>query len=266
MQKTLTFEKYQGTGNDFILIDHRDASVIKHADRALIAQLCDRRFGIGADGLILLEKSTLADFRMVYFNSDGRQSTMCGNGGRCLVQFAYSKGIFDHSTTFEAMDGLHQGEVTIAGLVRLEMIDVQHIAQIDNVTFEVNTGSPHFVRFGNIPTDIKSAGAAIRYNERYQHEGINVNFVHPSPTCIEVATYERGVEDETYSCGTGVTAAALAFSAMQAQFGQIEQAIQTKGGTLTVRAQHHQDGSFTNIWLEGPAVKVFEGKIEVRLT
>lgn len=265
MHSSLYFEKYQGTGNDFIIIDHRKESRINHADNALIATLCDRKFGIGADGLILLEESTKADFRMVYFNSDGNQSTMCGNGGRCMIQFAFNKGIFSKETTFEAIDGLHKGKVLSPGIVSLEMIDVKNIHQLDEATFELNTGSPHYVTFGQIPENIKSSGASIRYSDSYKTEGINVNFVLPEGNCLQVATYERGVEDETLSCGTGVTAAALAYMYTSGMYGQNVQQIQTKGGRLTVKAKRNEDGTFTDIWLEGPAVKVFEGNIDLAL-
>lgn len=263
MFKYLSFEKYQGTGNDFILVDHRENRIIKHGDHELIAHLCNRRFGIGADGLILLEKSEVCDFKMVYFNADGRESTMCGNGGRCLIQFAYNKGLFQTATTFEAIDGVHRGKLLASGEVQLEMANVSEICQLDQVTFELNTGSPHYVEFGKIPDNVKNAGARIRYNEKYNHQGINVNFVQKKNNSLEVATYERGVEDETLSCGTGVTAAVLASAMKDNQFGTINNVVSTKGGTLSVTAFRNTDGTFSQVWLTGPAVKVFEGKIKL---
>lgn len=260
----IIFEKYQGTGNDFVMIDQRHKSIIHHDDQQTIAHLCDRRFGIGGDGLILLEKSDNYDFKMVYFNADGRQSTMCGNGGRCIVKFAHQLKIFDHKTVFEAIDGEHHAYINEDGSVSLQMIDVQDIISLNSHTFQLNTGSPHYVDFGEtLPDDIKSAGSHIRYSPKYKEEGINVNFVAIHDSDLEIATYERGVEDETYSCGTGVTAAALAYAVKEHLLGKQQFTLQTKGGNLNVSFMRHSDGSCTDVWLSGPALRVFNGDFKI---
>lgn len=251
----MEFYKYQGTGNDFVMIDNRNLAFPKN-DNDLIAKMCDRRFGIGADGLILLEKDESADFKMLYYNSDGSESTMCGNGGRCLVAFAHFLKIFEEKTVFNAIDGLHEAEIN-DGIVKLKMIDVQDVKQVLD-DFELNTGSPHFVKFVDEveKLDVFTEGKNIRYSETYKEKGINVNFVSPiSENEIFVRTYERGVEDETYSCGTGVTASALSYF----QNNNInELKIKTLGGNLKVYAQKATQG-YENIWLEGPAEQVFKG-------
>lgn len=252
----MKFYKYQGTGNDFVMIDNRDLSFNK--DKNLIAQLCDRRFGIGGDGLILLENDEDTDFRMVYFNSDGGESTMCGNGGRCLVAFAHFLKIFDKKCTFNAIDGLHEAEIN-DGIVKLKMINVSEI-QRDDDNFVLNTGSPHFVQYvSDIENfDVYFNGNKIRNSENYKKEGINVNFVEEiSDNELFVRTYERGVEDETYSCGTGVTASALSYLQSK-NIGEVK--IKTLGGNLKVYADKNENG-FSNIWLEGPAKQVFSGEI-----
>jgi len=259
----LNFQKYQGTGNDFVMIDQRGQKFIDHDDQKLIESLCDRRFGIGADGLILLEKSEEHDFKMVYFNADGRQSTMCGNGGRCIVHFAWSLGVCDKETIFEAIDGLHKGKIFDSNVVSIQMSDVLKVDVKTPKTYILNTGSPHFVKLmEDLPKDIKVSGAEIRYSDPYKQEGVNVNFVKINEGNIEVATYERGVEDETLSCGTGVTAAAIAtFLDQGAKNNNVN--IQTKGGQLSVSFE--QDGdTFRNIWLTGPAVKVFDGSVKLK--
>ena len=258
MQNNMEFYKYQGTGNDFVMIDNRDLQFPKEKD--LIQKLCDRRFGIGGDGLILLENDEIADFRMVYYNSDGNESTMCGNGGRCLVAFAHFLDIFEDHTTFTAIDGLHEAEIK-NGTVKLKMIDVPAIEK-DGENAVLNTGSPHFVQFVKDVEHYKvyEHGNGIRNSATYRNGGINVNFAEEiAENEIFVRTYERGVEDETFSCGTGVTASALVYLK-----GKNLQAVQVKvlGGKLKVYAE--QDGdSFKNIWLEGPAKQVFKGKINI---
>lgn len=251
----MKFYKYQGTGNDFVMIDNRDLSFPKN-DTHLVSTICDRRFGVGADGLILLEHHPELDFQMVYYNADGNESTMCGNGGRCLVAFAHFLGIFNQKCSFNAIDGLHEAEIK-DNIVRLKMIDVQTIKTIDK-DYELNTGSPHFVRYVEDVSgvDVYQKGKEIRYSPTYQSEGINVNFVSQiGDNQIFVRTYERGVEDETYSCGTGVTASCLTF--MQ-NFNLDEVAVKTLGGNLKVYAEKTENG-YQNIWLEGPAEQVFEG-------
>lgn len=251
----MKFYKYQGTGNDFVMIDNRNLTFPKH-DTELVKKICDRRFGVGGDGLILLENHPELDFQMVYYNSDGNESTMCGNGGRCLVAFAHFLGIFDEKCSFNAIDGLHKAEIK-DNIVKLKMIDVQQIKNI-NEDYELNTGSPHFVKYVNDVENLNvyKNGHEIRYSETYKKEGINVNFVSKlDDNQIFVRTYERGVEDETYSCGTGVTASCLTF--MQ-KFNLNEVGVKTLGGDLKVYAEHSEKG-FENIWLEGPAKQVFEG-------
>lgn len=252
------FTKYQGTGNDFIMIDNRAATFNKE-NTELIALLCDRRFGIGADGLILLENDKNADFRMVYFNSDGRESSMCGNGGRCLVAFAKSLGIVGTNTRFTAVDGEHEARIS-GDEVSLKMIDVPAVRIEPDFVF-INTGSPHHVAIVNglEGMDVKSEGAKIRYSNLYGTEGSNVNFAVPvSESHFAVRTYERGVEDETLSCGTGVTAVALAMHALGKTHRQ-EVQLHTPGGTLSVRFQTKGAG-YSDIWLTGPAQAVFYGE------
>jgi diaminopimelate epimerase len=256
----VAFKKYQGTGNDFILIDDR-AQQFRDNNHDVIARLCDRRFGIGADGLMLLRNRDGYDFEMVYFNSDGKTSSMCGNGGRCIARFAKDIGaVSKNEIHFLAIDGPHEaiiGDET----VKLKMNDVSGIAGIDG-DFYLNTGSPHYVKIElNVPElDVYSKARKIRYNERFAKEGTNVNFMEPRENGIYVRTYERGVEDETLSCGTGVTAAALiaALVGVSGQNGTC--AVATRGGNLHVHFQ--RDGErFHHIWLEGPAVHVFNGDI-----
>lgn len=252
------FYKYQGTGNDFILIDNRDLYFPKQ-NTELINKICNRRFGIGGDGLILLENHSEHDFQMVYFNSDGNESTMCGNGGRCLVAFAHFLGIFEKKAIFNAIDGLHEAEIQ-ENIIKLKMINVEEIKQIEN-NYELNTGSPHFVKYvENVEKlDVYQEGQKIRYSPTYKEKGINVNFVSKiSDNEIFVRTYERGVEDETYSCGTGVTASCLTW---MKNFNLNEVAVKTLGGNLKVYAEKEGD-KFKNIWLEGPTQQVFEGNFK----
>lgn len=255
----MDFYKYQGTGNDFILIDNRNLSFPKENTK-LVNHLCQRRFGIGADGLILLENDAHADFKMVYYNSDGSQSTMCGNGGRCIVAFAKFLGIIDQKTTFNAVDGLHQAKISEEN-IKLKMIDVDSIKTINN-DYELNTGSLHYVKYVEdiVNHDVFKHGNEIRNSDTYYMEGINVNFVSKlDDNNIFVRTFERGVEDETYSCGTGVTASALTF--MQNN-NLTRLKVKTLGGDLVVYAEKAGNG-FKNIWLEGPAEFVFKGFLDI---
>ena len=258
----MKFYKYQGTGNDFIMIDNRSEFFPKDAV-AIIEKLCDRRFGIGADGLILLENDSDADFRMVYYNSDGNQSSMCGNGGRCLLAFAKSIGMINDKTTFIATDGLHHATILENGAVSLQMKDVSDV-KIENEYVFLNTGSPHHVTMVNDlqNKDIKKDGAAIRYSDLYGKEGSNVNFVSQlGDANFRLRTYERGVEDETLSCGTGATATAIAMHAL-GNTNSNTIAIDVEGGKLIVSFDKTNAG-YEKVMLEGPATFVFEGEIEI---
>ncbi|PTX43777.1 diaminopimelate epimerase [Christiangramia gaetbulicola] len=257
----LTFYKYQGTGNDFVMIDNRDLIISKN-DTKLINHLCDRKFGIGADGLILLEnpEDEKDDFKMVYFNADGNESSMCGNGGRCLVAFARFLGIIEDTARFTAIDGVHEATVK-NGIVSLKMQDVSEVSNNEDFLF-LDTGSPHHVIFSeNIGLrDIKKDGAKVRYSERYANGGTNVNFVEPiSSDSFSVRTYERGVEDETLSCGTGVTAVAIA-AYESGKTTSEKVSLITPGGDLSVRFKKSENG-YSDIWLSGPAEQVFKGEI-----
>ncbi len=258
----IDFYKYQGTGNDFVMIDNRLATFPKN-NTQLIEHLCDRRFGIGADGLILLENDTETDFRMVYYNSDGNQSSMCGNGGRCLVAFAKKLNVIENNTTFIATDGLHHATISADGLVSLQMIDVDAIQTTQEFSF-LNTGSPHHVQLVEDLEhyNVKENGAAIRYSELYGKQGSNINFVKKiDATTFSVRTYERGVEDETLACGTGVTAVAIAMNAT-GKTNATSIHLNVEGGKLAVSFDK-KDGHYTNIFLIGPAEFVFKGTIEI---
>lgn len=246
------------------MIDNR-VKVFTGDEQHLFEQLCHRRFGIGADGLILLQEREGFDFEMKYYNADGRESTMCGNGGRCVVMFAKQLGLIDSRTNFIAIDGPHQAIILEDGNVSLQMGNVGSIGH-DNEAYVLNTGSPHYVQRvsdANV-VDVYSSGKAIRYSPNYAAEGINVNFVQVlSDRQLRVRTYERGVENETYACGTGVTASAIAASKMLGlPNGDYEYGIETLGGVLAVKYTIN-DGNVSNIWLTGPAVKVFDGTMEM---
>ncbi|MCL4107838.1 UNVERIFIED_CONTAM: hypothetical protein GTU68_027223, partial [Idotea baltica] len=258
------FWKYQGTGNDFIFLDGRnDVSAIKD-NTPVIAKLCDRKFGIGADGLIILEETEEDDFRMVYYNSDGSESTMCGNGGRCAIAFAKFVGLATDSTVFDAIDGKHTGEILTDGWVELGMINVLEISRVRTNVYEMNTGSPHYVQLlkKGESLDIVDFGKKIRYNDQYKAEGINVNVAKILEKGISVETYERGVENETLSCGTGVTACAIAYNEFMGNKGGNSVAVMTKGGKLKVSFTEN-NGQYFDIVLSGPATMVFEGVISV---
>ncbi len=259
---TITFYKYQGTGNDFVIIDNRDNKLSKN-DTKLIAHLCDRKFGIGADGCMFLENPTVKgdDFTMVYFNADGNESTMCGNGGRCLVAFAKEVGVVNSTANFTAIDGPH--DATINGnLVKLGMQNVNEI-KVGGKHWWLDTGSPHHVQpVENIKEfDVFTEGRSIRRGAPYFDEGTNVNFVeHIKENKFAVRTYERGVEDETLSCGTGVTAVAIAMHNAKITNSE-EVKLETPGGELTITFNENQ-GAYSNVYLEGAATLVFKGTIE----
>ena len=258
----IEFYKYQGTGNDFVMIDNRSGFFPKQ-NVQLVAQLCDRRFGIGADGLILLENDEATDFKMVYYNSDGNPSSMCGNGGRCLVAFAKHLNVIKGDCTFIATDGLHHASVANDGIVSLQMIDVTNIKKEDDFTF-MNTGSPHHVQLVEDLEhyNVKENGAALRYGSLYGAAGSNINFVKKiNEDTFSLRTYERGVEDETLACGTGATAVAIAMNAT----GQTNETVinlNVEGGKLAVSFDKN-DGNYTNVFLIGPAEFVFKGVVEI---
>ena len=258
----LTFFKYQVTGNDFIIIDNRKDE-IGQLTKHQIEWLCNRKFGIGADGLMLMNARQGYDFEMVYFNADGNESTMCGNGGRCMISCAYHLGIHAYTYRFMAKDGEHEGEINIDNNIRLKMKNVDTV-EFQNHHALLDTGSPHFVKFVTDleDVDVVESGRIIRESKQFANEGINVNFVETiSADTISVRTYERGVEDETLSCGTGVTAASLVAAHNNRGFNRVE--VITPGGKLSVEFEKTGDSSFENIWLCGPATFVFKGEIEM---
>lgn len=256
----IRFSKYQGTGNDFVIIDQMSEAVA--FDRDKIAFLCDRKFGIGADGVMLLRPDSDTDFKMVYYNSDGKESSMCGNGGRCLVHFAYHQGYIKPKTKFMAIDGVHDAEVMENNIVSLRMADVSSIERFESA-FILNTGSPHYVTFNIDPgnADIVKEGRSVRYSDRFQQEGINVNLAKVNGDEVYVRTYERGVEDETLSCGTGVTATAIA-AHYAGLLAATDIAIKTKGGDLRITFKLNNN-IYTEVNLIGPAVNVFNGEIKL---
>lgn len=258
----ISFFKYQGTGNDFVMVDNRSGR--SGLSRRQVAFLCDRRFGIGADGLILLEEDSESDFRMVYFNSDGGESTFCGNGGRCAVAFArlLNPGL-GRSIRFRALDGFHLAEAG-ENNISLAMNLVSPVMPVPGEAgvFDVHTGSPHRVFLYEEKADSDTVfrkGREVR--EAHSAGGINVNFMTIlGGNHIFLRTYERGVEAETLSCGTGVTAAALVAAGLGCS---APVTVETPGGSLEVRFRRDAEGSLHDIWLEGPAVQVFEGKIRL---
>lgn len=256
----LHFYKYQGTGNDFILLNNLNNTISLTTSQ--IKFLCDRRFGIGADGLMLIQQKQAYDFEMKYYNSDGRESSMCGNGGRCIVKFADFIGIKKRNYTFCAIDGKHEAKLFENGRVELKMKEINSIKKVLNGFF-LDTGSPHFIIQKNdiLNIDVVSNGRSIRNSPEFIKEGVNVNFVEFEKGHLFVRTYERGVEDETLSCGTGVTASAIVFSKNEP--GPQEIKIKALGGELMVKFNRKSEQHFTDIWLCGPAEFVFEGKIQL---
>ncbi|WP_430907844.1 diaminopimelate epimerase [Maribacter sp. 2-571] len=255
----LKFYKYQGTGNDFVMVDNRTLFFPKE-NTELVSFLCDRRFGIGADGLILLEPEVDGDFRMVYYNADGNQSSMCGNGGRCLVAFARDLGVIQKTALFIAVDGWHTAHIDTDNRVHLKMQDVPEIKEKEKSYF-LDTGSPHHVQLVNDlkALDVKAEGAKLRYG-LYGESGSNINFVAPKGTdAYAVRTYERGVEDETLSCGTGVTAVALAMHKKGLSKSK-KIVLHAEGGDLEVAFDTDEEG-YRDIYLIGPAKMVFKGEI-----
>jgi len=256
----IEFHKYQGTGNDFIMLDCRKTPDLMLSNNQ-IQQLCNRRFGIGADGLIQIFDHLSNDFEMRYFNADGSRS-FCGNGARCAVQFSYKLGLFKGKAKFLAIDGEHEAEL-VDNSIALKMSDVS-VWENNEDHFIIDTGSPHYIKFVDQLSeyDIVDFGKSIRYSEKYKAFGINVNLVETvAKNSLSMATYERGVEDETLSCGTGATAVALAFMLKNELKGKLEVQIKVKGGNLKVEASKAE--SFTNIYLIGPAKSVFHGRVSI---
>jgi diaminopimelate epimerase len=256
----IPFNKYQGSGNDFIIIDNRKGK-FNPSDTKLINKLCNRRFGIGADGLILISNDDHSDFEMKYFNSDGNIGSMCGNGGRCTAHFVFKSGIAGTKQRFLAFDGIHKAVIG-AKIVRLQMSDVKD-SKLVNGNYFINTGSPHYIKFvKNVSElDVQTEGKRLRWASDFAPDGTNVNFVQLTDNGIFVRTFERGVEAETLSCGTGVTASAIA-SVLAGHFDTKRINVQTPGGKLSVEFKVNKE-KITDIWLCGPATFVFEGKIEV---
>ena len=255
----LEFYKYQGTGNDFVVIDDR-MQQFDITDEDRIRNICNRRKGVGADGLILLRSHLDADFEMLYFNANGKEGSMCGNGGRCLVDFAHFLGIIEDDCTFIAIDGLHEAKWTEES-VSIKMIDVFEVEVRDKYVY-LDTGSPHYVQFvkdlENYP--VFEQGKSIRYNERFKQNGTNVNFVETQGTACAVRTYERGVENETFACGTGVTAVAIAAHANKKNLDN-PLSVSVLGGVLKVSFEE-VNGIYKNVWLTGHAKQVFKGSIK----
>lgn len=258
----LEFYKYQGTGNDFVIIDNAKNEI--ELSKEQVRFLCNRRFGVGGDGLMLMNSRSGYDFRMIYYNADGNLSSMCGNGGRCLVKFAADRGLRKSKYLFTAIDGEHEAHIEDNGWVHLKMKDVDGVENASFSDFVLDTGSPHYVKpVSNVwGLDVVKDGRDIRYSKRFADKGINVNFVELAfDESIAVRTYERGVEDETLSCGTGVTASALMFAHNENGFNHVN--VKTPGGNLAVEFDKTGESSFENIWLCGSATFVFKGEIEV---
>jgi diaminopimelate epimerase len=268
MNQKIIFYKYQATGNDFIIIDDRD-EIFPKENIGFIKQLCNRKFGIGADGLILLQKSSTYDFKMWYANSDGNQSSMCGNGGRSIAAFAKKIGVTNSNSIFEAIDGVHEASINDTQIVELKMCNVTEIIQVNNAVFEVNTGSPHLIWFVNEVANypVFETGKNIQSMPEYKSKGINVNFIqekNSNSNNLQIRTYERGVEDETLSCGTGATAASICYlNKINATDGQHLITLETQGGQLQIKCEKTNQNNYKNIWLCGAANFVFEGIIEL---
>jgi len=260
----IKFRKFQANGNDFVMIVQEVTEISLSEDQ--IRKVCNRHFGIGADGLMILRPSKAYDFEMLYYNSDGKKAAMCGNGGRSIAALAYGLGFAGKQMTFLASDGVHKAvieeELATGSLydVSLKMVDVENVKKYQNYYF-LNTGVPHYVEFVNglSDMDVVEKGRKIRFDERFGDEGTNVNFVEIYPDSIKVRTYERGVEDETLSCGTGVTASAIATFLETGKQGFL---IHARGGDFKVNFEQ-KDGGFVNIWLRGPAEYVFEGEMDI---
>jgi diaminopimelate epimerase len=257
----LEFFKYQGTGNDFIVMDNR-LGLYADLSQHQIASLCERRMGIGADGLMLLQQKDGYDFEMIYYNADGKEGSMCGNGGRCIVQFAFDLKLITDKCLFIATDGPHEAVITNPGMIELKMKDVRAIEKRNEISV-LNTGSPHYIQpVDDLDAmDVEKEGKLVRYSPEFKKDGINVNFIQIKNNLLHIRTYERGVEAETLSCGTGATAAALSIARKGTDPQYVE--ILTRGGLLNVKFTQTKEGNFENIWLCGPAIRVFQGTITI---
>lgn len=255
------FWKYHGAGNDFVILDNRDGAY-NGLSILQLRFLCHRHFGIGGDGVMMLQDHSGADFEMRYFNANGREGSMCGNGGRCIAAFAKRMGLIEDKTRFMAVDGIHEAKLLTDSWVELKMNDVSQIER--GYDFAVlDTGSPHYVKYtdGLDDLDVVKEGRSVRYNDRFKKKGINVNFIQYGADALHIRTYERGVEDETLACGTGITAAAIVAAGNQNTAYNIP--VKANGGQLEVRYDKKDDQHYENIWLCGPAVFSFEGKIRI---
>ncbi len=252
------FSKWQGTGNDFIILDGRTKQ-FGNLSEEIIKKLCDRHFGIGADGLMILMNHPDLDFKMMYFNADGIEAEMCGNGARCMIGFAYQLGIIAEKTSFMAYDGIHAGRVLGEDKYQIKMIDVKEFKKADKHYF-LNTGVPHLIVFIDDVDKVNMVeeGRMYRHSPEFSPEGTNVNFVQLVGNTIKMRTYERGVENETLSCGTGAVASAIA-TYLETNKKQTSFTCKVPGGQLKVTFEHLSSGKFCNIFLEGPAKQVFEG-------
>ena len=268
----ITFTKYQGTGNDFVIVNAYVLDEL-NLDIHQIRQICERKYGVGSDGLIIIKKSEKTHFKMDFYNPDGSQS-FCGNGSRCAVHFAFASSIIDeNSCSFEAIDGIHKAYVC-QDEVKIEMSHVGVIEKINTSimkdsrgeSYIVDTGSPHFVSYVKNKEELNSIidyGKKIRYSDVFNDKGVNVNLIHSEDSNrIQIRTYERGVEDETFSCGTGATACALIHSS---RFNSNQNIIdiETRGGALKVSFDKMKEGHFTNVYLIGPVKQIFHGQIEI---
>ena len=264
MPQLLSFWKYQGTGNDFILVEDALGDWERELSGNQIALLCDRHFGIGADGLMLLQKTGGYDFRMVYYNADGRESTFCGNGSRCITSFAHQLGWIGREAYFVAADGDHEARIEPNDLISVHMKSIRKVDH-NNEDLIIDSGSPHYIKFVEEveQSNLNEVARLIRFGDPWKEEGINVNLVQTGTNELTIRTYERGVEDETLSCGTGVTAAAIAWSSRSGLGGKQNIDIKTRGGKLSVRWEAGTFG-FRDIWLTGPAKAVFSGTWEIR--
>jgi diaminopimelate epimerase len=254
------FYKYQGTGNDFVMIDNREG-LFPQQDKALIQRLCHRKYGVGGDGLILLQDHEVYDFEMIYFNADATTS-MCGNGSRCAVHLAHHLQMIGQHCQFYAEDGPHHATIDEQGLIHVRMVDVTGMDEVAGGYF-LNTGTRHYVRPVEKLSDfdVFGEGKKIRYADAFMPQGTNASFVEMVGGKAHMRIYERGVEDETLSSGTGVTAVAICLARLQGLRSPVS--VHTRGGVLQVSFRQQENGSFTDVHMIGPAVMVFEGTVFV---